>query len=184
MWATATTRHGRCSRRARLFFCFLAGALFLGHLGPGAFLTLAFFALLGLGLGTATITFLGTGLFLGLSTGGILGFSRLGRLNSFQPAIHLRIRNPGRTFRRITYLCTRTSGARGFSGTRLGHHNALALGFNHDVLGASVAKALLYVARTCASAQTQCLLAVIIAHLSSFSFPVAPATVVRLTHAL
>ena len=44
---------------------------------------------------------------------------------------------------------SRRLAGRGGCGTGLGHHNALALGFHHDVLGPPVAEALLHVARTC-----------------------------------
>ena len=69
---------------------------------------------------------------------------------------------------------------RAATGAGLRDDDPLTLGLHHDVLCASVAEALLHTARTGpAATHAQCLFAVVIAHKASSSFPVAPATAIR-----
>ncbi len=90
----------------------------------------------------------------------LVGFAGLGGLQCLHAAFHLAVRNP-----RLAAFRLATLASARLTGTRLRHHNALALGFDHDILGPAVAKALLYLTRPRSAAQTQCFFAVAIAHM-------------------
>lgn len=93
-------------------------------------------------------------LFFRFACGGLFDLARPGGLNRLQAAFHFRIGNPCGTLRRIAQR--RVAGAT-LGRTCLGHHNALALGFDDDVLGPPVAETLFHIPRTRATAQAQCL---------------------------
>ena len=183
-WRTTALR--RCSRRCRrscstlgcfcgfsrffflalFFFSFLAGTLF----------SFTLFTLFGFRFLTATLTLFGAGLFFGFAACCVFGFARFCGLKRLQAAFHFRIRNAsGAAIGIATRFGAATS--TGFGCTRLGHHNALALRFHHDIFLASVAKALRHIARAVPTAQTQGFFTVVIAHLAVLSFPEAAATV-------
>src|SRR5690606_19757211 len=101
-------------------------------------LALAILALLGLGLGAAALALLLAGLFLGLAGGGLLDLARLGGGEGAQAALHLGFGNPGRAPNGAGR--SRDAGCAGAGGGGLGHrlHHTLALGLDHDALGAAM----------------------------------------------
>ena len=94
-----------------------------------------------------------------------------GSLNRLQPAFHFGIGDPCRTLGGIApHNAGRGRALRRATG--LGHHDALAFGLDHDVLGPAMTKTLLDVPRT-GPVQTKRFLAVGIAHQIYISFPEA-----------
>ena len=172
-WCCGFFRRTRCRflrLRCSLLCCSFSRFLrffFFALLGFQRLFALTLFTLFGFLFGTAAFTLFCARLFLGLTFRRIISFARLGCLNSLQPAFHFGIRNACRTLGRIPRRrrCTR----RWFTRTGFGHHNALALGFNHNILGPPMAEALLYIAGS-GPTQTKCFFAVTIAHRALFSF--------------
>ena len=169
-------RCGGCGSGCCGFRFFLAALVLFGF-RLQAFLALALFGFFRLDLGTTTLAVFRAGLFLGCACFGFFRLAGAGSLNRLQPAFHFGIGDPCRTLGGIPERWIAT--AAGFCASRFGHHNALALGLDHDVFRPPVAKALLYVAGTRRrSPQAQCLFAVTIAHEARLSFRVTVATLV------
>ena len=160
------------------FFSFTLFALFFFRLRTERFFALALFAFFCFDFGTTTITLFFACFVFGLTPCGIFGFAGFRYRECLHTAFQFGIRNTGWTLGGVTYSWS--CSAAWFGCTWFGNHNAFALGLNHDVLGASVAEALLHISRT--ATQTKRFFSVVIAHLATFSFPVAelPPSVIRM----
>jgi len=103
---------------------------------------------------------------------GILGLTSLGGAQGSHPTFHLGVGNTCGALGRIAKASRRHRRARA-RGAWLGncrHHNALALGFDHDAFGPAMAEALLHLSGTGHAPKAKRFLAVCIAHASYVSF--------------
>ena len=186
-----TSRRRRCSRCGRCCgsFLFFSGstrgffglallALFFFRFHAERFFALTLFAFFCFQFSAATITLFFACFVFSLTLRSVLSFAGFRNRERLHTAFEFSIRNACRTLGGVTY--SRSCCATSFGRTRFGNHNAFALGLYHDVLGASVAEALLHISRT--ATQTKRFFSVVIAHLATFSFPVAelPPSVIRM----
>ena len=160
----------------------LVGGILRGlGLGQGfgleGLLALALLAGLGLDLGAAALALLLPGLLVGQALGGVIGLACLGGGKGLQAAFHLGI---GDACGALGAVAGHAGGQRVLFFLRirhrrgcLGHHDALALGFDDDAFGATVAEALLDCAGAITATKAQGGFSVFVAHLRLHSFPTA-----------
>src|SRR5690606_1516022 len=103
--------------------------------------------------------------------GGLLDLARLGGGEGAQAALHLGFGNPGRAPNGAGR--SRDAGCAGAGGGGLGHrlNHTLALGLDHDALGAAMRETLLDLPGTLTAADTQRFFTVLVAHTVFESFP-------------